>query len=114
MQQLYKHPSASRNFCVDFSKQLATGAVSPETLSGSPTVTQVSPPDAALTIASSAVNSAIVYPPNGETTVAANQGVTFQCSGGTNGNAYTLRVSCATSTGNTLAVDAVVNVGTGY
>lgn len=109
-QQFYKHPSASRNFCIDFTKQLATAANTPETLSGSPTITA----DSGITIASAAVNSSIVVPPNGEASVPASQGVTFQCSGGTDGTAYLLTASCGTSSGNTLTVTTYVNVGVNY
>ena len=116
--QFYKHPSASRNFCVDFTAQLATTAGTPEVLTGTPTTSQsftgYTAPDANLTIGTASVNSSAVVPPNGEATVPASQGVTFQCSAGTDGYQYKVRVTCGTNAGNTLAIDAVVNVGGTY
>ena len=99
---LWKHPSESCLFGVDFGPLLAAG----ETLSG----VTVSASPAGLTIGSPAVQSSAFIDEFTGATVAANEGAKVRISGGTADVDYVLTVTGSTSGSNTRVFVATLQV----
>ena len=99
---LWKHPSESVLFGLDFGPLLATG----ETLS-SVTVTSAT---AGLTIGSPSVQTSTFVDEFTKATVAANEGAKVRISGGTAGVDYVLTVTGTTSGSNTRVFVATLQV----
>ena len=99
---LWKHPSESVLFGVDFGPLLAAG----ETLSG----VTVSASPAGLTIGSPAVQSSAFVDEYTGATVAANEGAKVRISGGTADVDYVLTVTGSTSGSNTRVFVATLQV----
>jgi hypothetical protein len=99
---LWKHPSESVLFGLDFGPLLATGeTLSSVTISASPS---------GLTIGSPSVQTSAFVDEFTGATVAANEGAKVRISGGTAGSDYVLTVAATTSGSNTRIFVATLQV----
>ena len=99
---LWKHPSESVLFGLDFGPLLATGeTLSSVTISASPS---------GLTIGSPSVQTSAFVDEFTGATVAANEGAKVRISGGTAGSDYVLTVAATTSGSNTRVFVATLQV----
>ena len=100
-QTYYKTPTEVRNVQVDMQGVLRQG----EVLTGTPTITVTGP------TASSPVVTSTLTLMNGQT-VEAGKGITFTISGGTDGTTYAIKVSCGTSSSETVETYCTLIVAT--
>lgn len=103
-----KHPLESYLYGMSFSRKLAAD----ENMTGETPVVSISPTGP--TLGTPVVNTATfgVVDDNGETleTVAIGEGVQVRISGGTAAQDYEVTISCATSDGNTVAANGILQV----
>lgn len=101
---LIAHANASRLYGVNYT----TWLTSAELCNGTPTAVEETTTD--LTIASVAVNTATFVDIRGNT-VAIGKGIQFRVSGGTAGLTYTILVTTATDSSNTLPCKVRLKIG---